>query len=174
MKLRMLTVRLFLEEVFKLLPRVQGSRRNAFRRRRWPRGRRGRRSILFNGGSKLIKRTFVALIFSRHRLGNRLHAFEAGGAVKKSALLAAMKFERATRTFALRIKARLQYGAAVRTARASDRADHSWRARSYLFLSWVAFMRTFIFFLGLVGMLVAPMFILPVQGNLRWDAQSIF
>jgi hypothetical protein len=33
-------------------------------------------------------------------------------------------------------------------------------------LSWVAFMRTFIFFLRLVGMLVAPMFILPVQGNL--------
>jgi hypothetical protein len=68
----------------------------------------------------------------------------------------------------------LQHGAAVRTAGASDCANHARRAWAYLFLSWVTFVRTFIFFLGLVGTLVAPMFILPVQGNLRWECSIIF
>lgn len=167
MKRRVATARLFLEEIFERLARIHGPRRNTLGRGGWARRRRGRRSILFNGCAKLIKSAVVALIFSRNGFGNRLHAFEACGGVKKCALLAAMKFERAPRAFAFRIEARLQHGAAVRTARASDRAHHTRSARPNLFLSWVAFMRTFVFFLGLVGMLVAPMFILPVQGNLR-------
>lgn len=134
------------------------------------RGRRGRSSIFLYGSSKFVKSAFIALIFSRNLFWDWLHAFEAGSSVKIGALLAAMQFERTTRTFAFGVKAGLQHGAAIRAPGASNRANHTRRSRPYLFLSWVALMRTFFFFLGLVGMLVAPMFILPVQGNLRGDA----
>lgn len=166
LKLRVETTRLFLEEVFKLLARIQRPR-NALRRRRRARGRSGRRSVLLYGCAKFVKRALIALIFSRHLFQDRLHAFEASGGVEISALFAAMKFECAARAFAFWVKARLQHGAAVRTTGASNRANHARRSRSNLFLSWVAFVRTFIFFLGIVSTLVAPMFILPVQGNLR-------
>ena len=84
-----------------------------------------------------------------------------------------MQFETAARAFSLRIETGLQHGAAIRTARAGNRADHARRSRPDLFLPWMTFVvRTFFFLLGLVGTLVAPMLILPVQGNLRWDAQS--
>ena len=84
-----------------------------------------------------------------------------------------MQFERAARTLPFRIEARLQHGAAIRTAGASDRANHARRSRPDLFLSRVAFVWTFILLLGLVDTLVAPMFILPVQGNLRGMLKNI-
>jgi hypothetical protein len=84
-----------------------------------------------------------------------------------------MQLESAARALPFRIETLLQHGATIGAARASDRAHHARRSRSDLFLSWMAFvMLTFFFFLGLVGTLVAPVFILPVQGNLRGDAQS--
>jgi hypothetical protein len=166
-KLRVKAVWLFLEEIFKLLACIQWPC-NAFRRcSGMARGRCGRRSVLLYGCSKFVKGAFIALIFSRNLFRDGLHAFKAGGGVKIGALLAAMQFERATRAFAFGVKPRLQHRAAIRAAGASNRADHARRSRSNLFLSWMAFMRTLFFFLGLVGMLVAPMFILPVQGNLR-------
>jgi hypothetical protein len=167
LKLRVKPGWLFLEEIFKLLARIQGPC-NAFRRcSGMARGRCGRRSVLLYGCSKFVKGAFIALIFSRNLFRDGLHAFEAGGGVKIGALLAAMQFERATRAFAFGVKAGLQHGTAIRAAGASNRADHARRSRSNLFLSWMAFMRTLVFLLGLVCMLVAPMFILPVQGNLR-------
>ncbi len=146
---------------------------NAFRRSRRTRGGSRRRGILFNRGAKFVERAVVELIFPRNPLGNGLHAFEARGGVKVSALLAAMQFESATRALSFRIETRLQHGAAIRTARACNRAHHARCSRSDLFLPWMAFVvLTFFFFLGLVGTLVAPVLILPVQGNLRGDAQS--
>ena len=134
------------------------------------RGRRGRGGVLLYGRSKFVKCTIIALIFSGNLFRDGLHAFEARGSIEIGALFAAMQLERTTRTFAFGVKAGLQHGTAIRAAGASNCANHARGSRPYLFLSWVAFMRTFFFFLGLVGMLVAPMFILPVQGNLRGDA----
>jgi hypothetical protein len=79
-----------------------------------------------------------------------------------------MKLEGATRTLAFGIETRLQNSAAIRAARASDRANHARGSGPDLFLAWMTFvMLTFFFFLGLVGALVAPVLILPVQVNLR-------
>jgi hypothetical protein len=84
-----------------------------------------------------------------------------------------MQFETAARALPFWVEAGLQHGAAIRTARAGDRANHARGPRPDLFLPWMAFVvLTFFFFLGLVGTLVAPMLILPVQVNLRGDAQS--
>jgi hypothetical protein len=84
-----------------------------------------------------------------------------------------MQLERAARALPFRVKTLLQYGAAIRAARARNRANHARRSRPDLLLPGMTFVvRTFFFFLGLVGTLVAPMLILPVQGNLRGDAQS--
>ena len=79
-----------------------------------------------------------------------------------------MQLETATRALPFWVETRLQHGAAIRTARESNRTNHARRPRPDLLLAWMAFVvRTFFFFLGLVGTLVAPMLILPVQGNLR-------
>ena len=153
--------------------RASRGRDDAFRRCRGTRGGSRRRGILFNRGAKFVERAIVYLVFPRNPFGNGLHAFKSRGGVKVSALLAAMQLETAARALPFRIETRLQHGAAIGTARACNRADHARCSRPDLFLTWMAFVvLTFFFFLGLVGTLVAPMLILPVQGNLRGDAQS--
>src|SRR5258708_20456570 len=84
-----------------------------------------------------------------------------------------MQLETATRALPFRVETLLEHGAAIRTARSSNRANHARCSRPDLFLPWMAFVvRTFFFLLGLVGTLIAPVLILPVQGNLRGDARS--
>jgi hypothetical protein len=78
-----------------------------------------------------------------------------------------MQLERALRALPFRIETWLQHGTAIRTARASDGANHAGRSRPDLFLPRMTFVVLALFFLGLVVTLVAPVFILPVQGNLR-------
>ena len=164
--------RLFLEEVFKGLAGVVRPG-HPFRRGRGARGGRGRRGILFDRGAEFVERAVVDLVLACDPLGDRLHAFKARGGIKVGALLAAMQLEGAARALPFRIESRLEDGAAIGTARASDRSNHAWSPRSDLFLPRMAFVvLTFFFFLGLVGALVAPMLILPVQVNLRGDAQS--
>jgi len=164
---------LFLEEVLKGLARIVVARRG------WRGGRSSLlcigcgRGVFFDRSAKFVERALVYLVFAGNPFGNGLHAFEARGGVKVSALLAAMQLETAPRALPFRVETLLQHGAAIRTARSGNRANHARRSRPDLLLPWMAFMvLTFFFFLGLVGTLVAPMLILPVQGNLRGDAQS--
>jgi hypothetical protein len=78
-----------------------------------------------------------------------------------------MQLKRTFRALPFRIETRLQHGAAIGTAGPSDGANHARRSRPDLFLPRMTFVVLALFFLGLVVTLVAPVFILPVQGNLR-------
>lgn len=157
---------LFLEKVLECLAGIVGTR-NAFDGNRGSCNGSRWRGILFDRRAKFVERAIVPLVLARNALRNRLHAFESRSRVKISALLAAVQFESAPRALAFRVETRLQHGAAIRTSCARDRTDHARRARSDLVLSRVAFGRPFLFFLGLVGTHVAPLLILPLQGNLR-------
>jgi hypothetical protein len=153
---------LFFEEILELLPCIAGAR-SAFRRgRRACHGGRGR-GIFFDGGAKFVERAIVPLIFLRDPLGNGLHAFESRGRIEIRALFAGVQFEAAARTLALGVEPRLQDCTAIRTPGAGDGADHARRTRPDLILSWVAFRRTFLFFLGLVRTHIAPLLIFPLQ-----------
>ena len=65
--------------------------------------------------------------------------------------------------FARRFAQALQHGAAIRTSRSRDGADHTRRSGSDLILMRPAFRRALLFLLGLVGTHVAPLLILPLQ-----------
>ena len=131
-----------------------------------------RRRIFFNRRAKFVEPAIVPLILAGDAFQNRLHAFKSRGRIKIGALLAAMQLESALRALAFRIETRLQNGAAIRTSRARDCPHHARRARSNLFLPGMAFGRPFLFLLGLVRTHIAPLFILPLQGNLRGDETS--
>src|SRR5207249_51503 len=112
------------EKVLEGLAGIVGARRWS---RRSPGGLRvgsGRR-IFFDGHPELVKRAVVACIFGRNALTNWLRAFKLRAGIKKAALLAAMQFELALRTFAVGIETGSEDGATIGTAGARDRSDHA-------------------------------------------------
>jgi hypothetical protein len=157
---------LLLKEIVEGLAGVAGTR-NMLGGNRWPRHGSRRGGVFFNGGAKFVELAIVLLVLARDAFRNRLHAFKSRGRIEIGALLAGMQLERALRALAFGVETRLQNGAAIRASRARDGAHHARRARSNLFLSGMAFGRPFLFFLGLFGTHVAPLLILPIQGNLR-------
>src|SRR5262249_25053338 len=78
-----------------------------------------------------------------------------------------MELEAATRALAVRIEARQQNGAAIRAARAGDRADHPRRSRANLFLARATLGRPVLLFLRLIAVHIAPLPILALQGDLQ-------
>jgi len=89
-----------------------------------------RRGVLLHGGAKLVKRTGVLGVLGRDTFGDGLRAFKLRSGVKEAALLAAMELEIALGTFAVGVEAGREDGAAIRTARTGDGADHARRARA--------------------------------------------
>src|SRR5215472_2450591 len=146
--------------------------RNSFRGCRGARSGSRWRGVFLDRGAEFVERAIVTLILAGDPLGNRFHAFESGAGVEEGTLLAAVQFETAARAFAVRVKALLQHGTAIRTSRPRDRAHHARCPRADLLLPRMPFVRTFFLFWGLVGTHVAPVLILPVQGNLRGEFSS--
>ena len=162
---------LLLEQIFKRLARVGGSR-GAGRGRGGCGCRGGRRGVFFNGSAKLVERAFVALVLARDAFRHGLHAFKPRSAVEIRALFAAMQIESTLQAFPVGVESRQQHSAAIRTARACDRTDHARRPRPDLILSWMSFRCPFFFFLRLIGVLITPLPILPLQEYLRRDTPS--
>jgi len=93
---------------------------------------RSGRGILFNGHAEFVERAGIFGIFRRDALLDGLGAFELRAGIEEAALLAAMQFELAFGARAIGIEAGSEDGAAIRTSRAGDRADHARRARAKL------------------------------------------
>lgn len=89
-----------------------------------------RRSLLFNAHADGEKLAFVACIFLRDPLRNRLHALEATGRIEIRALLAGVQFEAALGALAERLGKHCQERAALRAARNRVRSRHVHGARS--------------------------------------------
>jgi hypothetical protein len=111
------TPRLFLEQIFKGLAGVQGTRRCR------------RRGLFFYAHADGIKRALIDLVFAGNSCGDGLSAFKAGGGIEVRALLAGMKFETALGTLSDWIRKRIQQRAALSTACDVVRARHLQRAR---------------------------------------------
>jgi hypothetical protein len=101
-----------LEEIFKRLPRIHGTRRC-----------RGR-GLLFHPHTGRIKRAVVLLILAGNSCRDGLRAFKARRGIEIRALLAGMKFKSALGTLSDRIRKRVQQRAALSTARDVVRAWH--------------------------------------------------
>src|SRR5262249_34997599 len=130
-------------------------------------GRSRRCRILFHGRAEFVEGTVVSRILFRDALGDGLGALKPRAGVEVNALLAAMELEAATRALAVRIEARQQNGAAIRAARAGDRADHPRRSRTNLFLARATLGRPVLLLLRLIAVHIAPLPILALQGDLQ-------
>jgi hypothetical protein len=166
---------LLFEEILEGLARVERARGRGFRGCCCLRGLRiaGGCGVFFNGHAKFVERARVFGIFGRDALGDGLRTFELRAAIEEAALLAAVKLEIALGALAVGIEAGSEDGAAIRTARARDGADHAGSARPQMIvlaaratLRGFAVVRT-LFFVLLFAIAITAMAILTVHVRLR-------
>ena len=137
----------------------------------------GRRGVFFDGHPKFVKGAVVLSILGGDALGNWLRTFELRAGIKEAALFAAVKLKIALGALAAGIETRGEDGAAVRTARASDGADHARSAGAEVIVGSrtagrrLFFMRTF-FFVLLFAIAIAAMAILTVHVRLRLTVRA--
>src|SRR5713226_6042156 len=90
------------------------------------------RGVFFDGHAEFVEGAGVLGILGRDAFLDRLGAFKPRTRIEKAALFAAMQFGLALGTRPVGIESRSEDGAAIRTARARDGANHARRARAEL------------------------------------------
>jgi len=162
---------LFLEEVFEGLAGVARARR---RRSDGAGGLRvgSGRGVFLDGHAKFVEGAGVLGVFGGDARANWLRALELCAGIEKAALLAAVEFELALGTLAVRIETRGEDSAAIGTAGAGDGPDHARGARAELVGAARAARRRLLFVRALAlltffGIAVAAMTILTIHKRLR-------
>src|SRR5690348_242998 len=122
--------RLLLEEVFERFAGVVGAPR-ARGHRRGSRSVSHRRGVFLHVHSHFEERALILRVLLRDSLGDRLRALELPSRIEVDALLAAMQFRLATRTFSAGVESRRQHRSAIRAARAHHGSDHARRPRPH-------------------------------------------
>jgi len=128
--MRATVTRLFLEEVFKCLPRIHwspvGRRLHGNLRRLHV--RRWRRVFLYRH-SEFVESAIVLRVFRSNTCRDGLCALKLRARIEKPALFAAMQLKSAFRAFPIGVKSRNQHRPAIGTARPGHRPHHARRPR---------------------------------------------
>jgi hypothetical protein len=131
---------------------------------------RGGGGVLLDGGAKLIERAIVLGVLGCDALGNRLDTLKLRAAVEKAALFATVQLEAALGALTVGVEAAAEHGAAVRTTRAGDGADHARSARAELIGARTALRRLAVMgavlFLLLFRVAIAAVIILSIHKRL--------
>jgi len=166
-------MQLLLEEIFKGLAGVRVARRS---RGSGAGGRRlsiGRwRGIFFDGRAEFVELARILRVLGRDALWDRLRAFELRAGIEETALFATVQFGLALGAGSVGIESRSEHRAAIRTARACDRADHARCARPELIGSarpaggWLPVVRLILLLL-LFRVAVTAVTVFPIHKRLR-------
>ena len=106
---------LLFEEIFERLAGIVGARRGWRGGGRYLRGLRigGRSRVFFNGHAEFVELAVVLGVFGGDAFGDGLRTLELSAGIEEAALLAAVKFELALGTLAVRVEAGGQDCAAI-------------------------------------------------------------
>jgi hypothetical protein len=126
-----------------------------------------RSGVFLDSHAKFVKLAAVFGVLGGDAFGNGLRTLELGRAIEEAALLAAVKFEIALWTLAVRVKAGGENGAAIGTAAARNGADHTRRAGAELIgtratRSWSP-LEIFVAFIAFIRVAIASMTVLAIH-----------